>query len=263
MEPTNRTLDLGKKMGKCLNCGMKKWRLKTTKCFVCGKAGCNNCHSHIMEIGFGVVNAFDYEHKEKMFICSNDCKENFINSVEKQIEQTNIGLYEKIEVKKYITSAIASNAFKIDEKILKKFEEYPSKPNRKRRFHAYLYLDDGVYESLRKKFLKQRAKILLKVRRFEEAAKLFESIAMYEEAGKARAKDKHISIKRTDISVDLNSLLSQIKDGGLIVIYRCPHCNAPLKVNKETDMKSLRVCKHCHTEIESMDIANFLKTALS
>jgi hypothetical protein len=250
-------------MGKCLNCGVKKWRLKTTKCFVCGKTGCNNCHSHIMEIGFGVVNAFDYERKENLFICSKDCKENFVNSVEKQIEKANIGLYGRIDVKNYITSAIVSNKFKIDEKTLKNFEDYPNKPSHARRFHAYLYLDEEVYENLRKKFLFQRANIFLTVRRFEEAAKLFESIAMYEEAGKARAKDKHISIKRTDVSVDLNSLLSQIKDGGLIVIYRCPHCNAPLKVNKETNLKSLQVCKHCNTEIESMDIANFLKTALS
>ena len=86
---------------------------------------------------------------------------------------------------------------------------------------------------------------------------------MYEEAGKARAEDKHLSIKRTEVSVDLNSLLRQIKDGGLIVVYRCPHCSAPLKVNKETKMESLRVCKHCNSEIESMDITEFLKTPLS
>jgi len=45
--------------------------------------------------------------------------------------------------------------------------------------------------------------------------------------------------------------------------YRCPHCNATLKIGSKTDSGSLRKCEHCGNEIEAMDLAEFLKAALS
>ncbi len=99
--------------------------------------------------------------------------------------------------------------------------------------------------------------------RYEDAAVIYERYEMYDEAGIARAKDKQVTIKKTEVSVDLGSLLKQIQNGGTVVIYRCPHCKAPIKIGKSTDAKSLRICEHCKSEIEIMDIANLLRTALS
>lgn len=85
----------------------------------------------------------------------------------------------------------------------------------------------------------------------------------YNPKSKILSQQKDITIKKFDISIDLNKLLKQIKDGGIVVVYRCPHCGAALKVGKNTKIEQLRLCEHCGSEIESMDIADFLKTALS
>lgn len=74
---------------------------------------------------------------------------------------------------------------------------------------------------------------------------------------------KEISIKKTEVSIDLNSLLRQLKDGGVVAVYRCPHCGGKLKIDRNASMDKLRVCEHCGSEIETMDLADFLKTALS
>jgi lysine biosynthesis protein LysW len=66
-----------------------------------------------------------------------------------------------------------------------------------------------------------------------------------------------------DVSVDLNVLLQQLKEGGLILVYRCPHCGGKLKIDKNVDIAELKQCEHCGSEIESVDLADFLKTALS
>ena len=86
---------------------------------------------------------------------------------------------------------------------------------------------------------------------------------MYEEAGKARDKRDEIRVKRTEISVNLSSLLEQVKNGGIVAVYRCPHCGGKLKIGKDTKIDYLRTCEHCGTEIEIMDLTDFLRTALS
>jgi hypothetical protein len=43
----------------------------------------------------------------------------------------------------------------------------------------------------------------------------------------------------------------------------CPSCGGKLKINKNTTVDSLKICEHCNSEIESMDLAGFLKTVLT
>jgi len=40
-------------------------------------------------------------------------------------------------------------------------------------------------------------------------------------------------------------------------------CSTPLKISKDTRIESLKVCEHCGSEIEAVDVADFLRTALS
>ena len=70
-------------------------------------------------------------------------------------------------------------------------------------------------------------------------------------------------VKKKDVSINLNALLQQVKDGGLVAIFRCPHCGGKLKVSDKTTLNSLKYCEHCGSEIESIDLADFLKTVLS
>jgi DNA-directed RNA polymerase subunit RPC12/RpoP len=108
-----------------------------------------------------------------------------------------------------------------------------------------------------------QAKHFETLREFENAAKIYKRLGMYEEAGKIRAKRDELTIKRTDISLNLNALLQQVKDGGIVAVYRCPHCGGKLKISETTTITSLKICEHCGSEIESMDLADFFKTVLS
>ena len=85
------------------------------------------------------------------------------------------------------------------------------------------------------------------------------------EKGKYNPKSKMpVSIvRKMDISLDLNRLISQVKDGGIVVIYSCPNCGGKLKIGKDTSAESLNVCEYCGTKIEAMELADFLRTALS
>jgi len=97
-----------------------------------------------------------------------------------------------------------------------------------------------------------------------DAAEIYEKhLKMYDKARQLREKDKQVTVKRTEVSINLNELLKQIRDGGIVAIYRCPHCNGTLKVNDKTSLKSLKTCEHCGSEIETVDLADFLKTAIS
>ena len=99
--------------------------------------------------------------------------------------------------------------------------------------------------------------------RFEDAAMLYEKKGMYDEAGAIRAKARQVSVSNKIVNVDLNALIRQLAEGGIVAVYKCPHCGGKLKVGKTTTADSLKICDHCGSEIETMDIADFLKTALS
>ncbi|MEJ2242181.1 MAG: hypothetical protein P8Y18_08575, partial [Candidatus Bathyarchaeota archaeon] len=189
---------------------------------------------------------------------------NFINLIERKIEEIPLKLNNsRVNVLKYIELAIDSNELNFDDKIIQDLIDYPLQPNQKGFYHIYDYLEKNFFERIYKKTLLKKAGILLEVKRFEEAAKIYEDLGMYKEAGNARIKYNQLSIKNTEIKVDLNRLLNQIKDNGLIVVYRCPHCGAPLKVSNDSNIESIRICQHCNTEIKLFDIADFLRTALS
>lgn len=89
------------------------------------------------------------------------------------------------------------------------------------------------------------------------------NVAYIEEAGKIRARGRKIVVKNTNVNVDLNTLLKQFAEGGIVAVYRCPHCGGKLKIGKETKASSLRTCDHCGSEMATMDVADFLRTALS
>jgi transcription initiation factor IIE alpha subunit len=114
----------------------------------------------------------------------------------------------------------------------------------------------------------ERAKLacaqnLERVGRPLDAAIGYEQLKMYDKAKELREKEKQVIVKGTNVSLDLNRFLQQIKDGGIVAVFRCPHCGGKLKVDKNVDVAKLKVCEHCGSEIESMDLADFLKTALS
>ena len=132
--------------------------------------------------------------------------------------------------------------------------------------------DDGTLESNCWDVLKDFAKLGYSALAFNlercgrplDAAVIYEKqLKMYDKAKSLREKEKQVISRHTDVSINLNELLRQVRDGGIVAIYRCPHCNGTLKINNKTSLKSLKTCEHCGSEIETVDLADFLKTALS
>jgi len=155
-------------------------------------------------------------------------------------------------------NALNSIIYEKNKKLDEEIEKYGETINRKA-------LDSGVdieYNFKRYCDLKQ-AENLEKAGRRKEAAKIYDQYGMYDKARRLRDTEKQVIVRKTNISVDLNALLQQAKDGGIVVVYRCPNCGGKLKVGKDASVESLKVCEHCGSDIEAIELADFLKTALS
>lgn len=85
----------------------------------------------------------------------------------------------------------------------------------------------------------------------------------YNPPSKIPESKKEVVMKRVNISLDLNRLINQVQNGGIVAVYRCPHCNGPLKIGKDVSVELVKVCEHCGSEIETMNLVDFLKTVLS
>ncbi len=107
----------------------------------------------------------------------------------------------------------------------------------------------------------QHARSLEIARRFEDAARIYERYEMYEEAGRVRAQGEVIRVKETKVSVDLNDLLKRAKDGGFVVVYRCPNCGGNIRISGDTNVDSLRTCQYCGAIMKTIDLVEYLKSA--
>ena len=100
--------------------------------------------------------------------------------------------------------------------------------------------------------------------KYKQIAELYEEMKLDNEARQTREKARQLLGKEKQVVVvDLNELIQQVKDGGIVVAYRCPHCGGKLNIDKNTSVESLKVCEHCGSEIEVMGLVDFLRTALS
>jgi DNA-directed RNA polymerase subunit RPC12/RpoP len=102
---------------------------------------------------------------------------------------------------------------------------------------------------------------LEEVGRLHEAADVYEYLKMYDKARELRTGG--LTIKKMEIMVDLNKLLAQIRDGGMVAVYKCPNCGGKLKVGKDATLEKFRRCEYCSHEIQTADFADFLKDVLS
>lgn len=253
-------------MGKCPNCGHKAWGLSTTQCKNCGKQICYKCGTYL----FKLWDAYSPSMIDAWYVCSEKCLQDFASQIERHLSSADVGVSKRSAFDK-IPSLVGGTLCKLDhqEYLGKDFAKLKSKAEPFRvnfaPFHDLGEEPKGnmLWEILEKHVRSVLIKNLITAKKFEAAAKLYEEIGMYDEAGKTRAMDKEIRIKKTEVPVDLNSLLRQLKDGGIVVVYRCPHCGGKLKVDKNASVDKLKICAHCGSEIETMDLADLLKTALS
>jgi DNA-directed RNA polymerase subunit RPC12/RpoP len=251
-------------MGKCPNCGNSKMFLSTHKCVICGEKGCEKCMSLWMVI-----------YQMEVLRChSGEC----YLTLEKKLKEALplpeiIGTDGETIGHNLWARACLSVLQELEPKLAKKFEKEHVYVHRTRgQVFGYDYIVDSTSDYKEHAYIKNGfisyARLVL-ANNLEKAglpllaADVYEVLKMYDKARELREKEKQVIVKRTDISVDLNKMIQQVREGGIVVVYRCPHCNAPLKIGKDASVESLRVCEHCGSEIEVMDLADFLRTALS
>jgi hypothetical protein len=232
------------------------------KCVSCEKKCCKNCASFVMKIG-----------SEDKWVCSPDCRQKYEQKVlEHPIGDIGAELstaFRSTENELWYEACILalsenSSEWKYWQMLVKHGSGYAS---------CMMGISDTSSDGKHMSDLRDRfrthvfellASNMIHVGRLQDAANVYEKeLKMPDKARALREKDKQGAVKHVDITVNLNELVRQFKDGGIVAVYRCPHCGGKLKVDKNVDIAKLKVCEHCGSEIESMDLADFLKTALS
>jgi uncharacterized protein (DUF983 family) len=269
---------LGAAMGKCPNCGNKGlFGPEIFRCIICGKERCEKCGQDL-----GYLLTLEHRDKEKnlkktVVVCVEKCYSDFESMIYKkfdlaeQVGTDGRGLQGRIHeiLREACYQVIRERDPKLINEVTKKnvISERFGRPQ----MYYDIKLGPGgglsgwpLYEKCYSEAVLLLAKNLEASGRLLDAADIYDrSLGMYDKARQLREKEKQVIVKRTDISVNLNDLLKQVKDGGIVVVYRCPHCGGNLKVSKDTSVDSLKICPYCSTEIEAMDLADFLRTALS
>ena len=96
--------------------------------------------------------------------------------------------------------------------------------------------------------------------RNEDAARVYESLGMWKEAGKARKEAGSTTIKH--LSVNLNDLLDKLREGGFAVPYKCRICGAVMTIDKNSKAESLTRCAYCGTATNTDALLGIIQEAL-
>jgi len=104
------------------------------------------------------------------------------------------------------------------------------------------------------------AKNLDLARRHEDAARKYEAIGMWKEAGQVRDKKSARTVKH--VNVNLNDLIDKLRSGGLSVPYKCGNCGASIVVDRNTSPEGLRFCAYCGSTINTDALLSLLQDAL-
>ena len=73
---------------------------------------------------------------------------------------------------------------------------------------------------------------------------------------KAAGDTRRLKAKQvvTQIHVDVNDLIAQLRSTGLSATYTCPACHSPLQITPDTKPDALTKCAHCGTVIMPTDL---------
>jgi hypothetical protein len=259
-------------MARCPSCGASSFLgLHTKQCAFCGIIVCNKCVPTFVGLLSVKVN-HEIESSQNLYrsvgFCSTNCWTQFWRRVIDYQMDYDIGT----NVENFLSNLTLSwnnairNAF-AQNSVARAMADKAVQIHT-RQIAAFPWWDSsgkhlGVYQEFKAKARVALAQNLEKCGRTADAAKVFEELRMYDKARELREQDRHIVVKKTDVSINLNSLLQQVREGGIVAVFRCPHCGGKLKIESKTTLNSLKTCEHCGSEIESMDLAEFLRTVLS
>lgn len=218
-------------MGRCPTCGASsRFGINTKQCTWCGKIVCNKC----VPQWYGSISIKMGAYYEAHGFCSEPCYNSFWWKVMVDYPLhyigTNIASFDKELVclwNNAILNAIMNSNPAVVSYLGPKAQNAVSIHNDNSVAFPWIDSSGSVIPEFNQFCVKSKtalAENLERCGRTEDAAKVFEGLRMYDKARELREKDRQIIVKKTDVSVNLNALLQQVKDGGIVAIFRCPHC---------------------------------------
>jgi DNA-directed RNA polymerase subunit RPC12/RpoP len=97
---------------------------------------------------------------------------------------------------------------------------------------------------------------------YEEAANCYHKLSPFFSKKEKELRDNNRTITNKQISVDINLLLEQVKNGNLAIPYKCRNCGASIKIDKQTTKENLCYCAYCGSAMKLIEIEDFLKNVL-
>jgi hypothetical protein len=101
------------------------------------------------------------------------------------------------------------------------------------------------------------AAVALRAGRNEDAARALEELTLFEEAGQVRKRALHEQNTSRNVSVNMNQLVDQVRQGGLALAYKCPSCGGSIKIDKDYN-PGMKVCGYCGTPLDTTVIASLI-----
>ncbi len=96
--------------------------------------------------------------------------------------------------------------------------------------------------------------------RYEDSALGYEKLNLLDKARALRERNRTTTVRA--VQVNINHLLDQVRQGNLVIPYRCPACGATMKITGETSADRLAHCPYCGGTVAIGDIEKFLGSIL-
>ena len=104
------------------------------------------------------------------------------------------------------------------------------------------------------------AKNLELAKRYEDAAKVYEELGLWKEAGAVRDKKSTRTVKH--VTVNINDLIEKVRDGGLTIPYKCRSCGATITIDSSSNPDGLKFCSYCGSGVDLDSMLDIIKNAL-
>ncbi len=220
-------------MAKCPTCGYREFGMMLSQCYVCGRRICSRC-----SMAFGISENLTYQSANpwtyqqggwqtqpfRYATCSWDCFDRWAWSF----------------ISRNQAPVLAGRAYDLGGIHLN-----PAPATRALK----------MYEDNRRRNQTDLAQKLLQAEDYEGAARVYQELGMWKEAGDARRRGRRVV---TEVQVNLNDLVEQLKKAGIATDYTCPACGGHIRISGDTSLVTLTSCEYCGSVIQTTDLVDFL-----
>ena len=219
-------------MGKCNRCGYRRLGLVRSRCMVCGALVCENCQMIVGSMEGDLArmsgrSAGGYGSFGPVYhaACTWDCFDRWAWS--------------------FISREHAPKRFGPGY-VLGGIRLHPAAAQRA----------VAMAEDHRRRQGLAHAQHLIEAEDHEGAAKIYQTLGMWKEAGEVRRSGRRQIV--TQVHVNVNDLVDQVRKAGIVTDYTCPACRGHIPISGDTTLAKLRSCQYCGSAIQTTDLVEFL-----